>query len=296
NLVAVALSSDDIETALSNYVNEQATFSYGEYTQAEIVNKTEYIKGSYSTDIFTKDIDAAIKNTAFSLKVTVMSLTDLKVAPKTIYVDNSDLLEGKEKTLSEGKDGVREDTYAQTFINGELKDELLLKSIYKIEPQNKIIERGVMLSPKKETASVAIFVAPYDGGISSAYGTRYLLGSNFHGGVDFAAKASGQNCFKAPVVAAGDGIVVGASYSGNFGKLIIIEHSNGIRTYYAHLNDFAVKVGQKVNQGEMIAHIGLTGQTQGPHVHFEVRLPDGKGDYYRVNPKYYIIDYESYLR
>ena len=62
------------------------------------------------------------------------------------------------------------------------------------------------------------------------------------------------------------------------------------------MSKITVNKGDEVRQGEKIGNIGNTGKVEGPHLHFEVRLPDKNGDYYRVDPKYYIIDYSSYLR
>ncbi len=90
--------------------------------------------------------------------------------------------------------------------------------------------------------------------------------------------------------------MVFAENGGDFGNLVIIEHKNGVRTYYAHQSEILVDEGDTVRQGENIGRIGSTGQSTGPHVHFEVRLPDGNGGYYRTDPKAYIIGYESYYR
>jgi murein DD-endopeptidase MepM/ murein hydrolase activator NlpD len=75
-----------------------------------------------------------------------------------------------------------------------------------------------------------------------------------------------------PVYAAQAGRVEFAGWLGGYGKLIIINHGNGMKTYYAHLSRFYVKRGQKVSRGQAIARIGSTGRSTGPHLHFEVRV------------------------
>jgi murein DD-endopeptidase MepM/ murein hydrolase activator NlpD len=66
--------------------------------------------------------------------------------------------------------------------------------------------------------------------------------------------------------------VEAAGYSGRYGKLIIIDHGNGVETYYAHLSQFLVVPGQEVTRNEVIALSGATGRVTGPHVHYEVRV------------------------
>jgi murein DD-endopeptidase MepM/ murein hydrolase activator NlpD len=74
-----------------------------------------------------------------------------------------------------------------------------------------------------------------------------------------------------PVLAADDGMVVSADWSGNYGELIEIDHGGGKRTtWYAHLSSFAVSVGDTVHKGQVIGYSGDTGYSTGPHLHYEV--------------------------
>ncbi len=119
-----------------------------------------------------------------------------------------------------------------------------------------------------------------DGYISSAFGYRThpkKKKREFHGGIDIASRS------KAPVKATADGIVSFAGWSGGSGKLIVIEHGSGYTTCYGHNRKIMVKVGQKVKRGEAIALVGSTGNSTGPHVHYEIWI-DGK----RVNPRKYL--------
>ena len=103
--------------------------------------------------------------------------------------------------------------------------------------------------------------------VTSKFGRRIhpILGySKQHKGVDFAA-ATGT-----PVRAAGDGIIVKASYWGHYGNIVQIKHNNEYTTAYAHLSRMKVKVGQKVRQNQVIGNVGATGRTTGAHLHYEV--------------------------
>lgn len=103
--------------------------------------------------------------------------------------------------------------------------------------------------------------------ISSYFGYRDapLAGaSTNHKGVDFAAPTG------TPIYAAAGGTVTSAGYSGNAGNMIVINHGNGLQTYYMHCNRIYVSAGTKVSKGQNIAEVGSTGNSTGPHLHFQV--------------------------
>jgi len=86
-----------------------------------------------------------------------------------------------------------------------------------------------------------------------------------HIGLDIAARMWD------PIVAVADGVVVFAEWGGGYGNLVIVEHDDGWRSYYAHLAEIVVEVGQEVRQGELLGGAGTTGYSTGPHLHFELR-------------------------
>ena len=97
--------------------------------------------------------------------------------------------------------------------------------------------------------------------ITSPYGTR---SRGFHSGIDLQAKTGTS------VYASAGGKVVLASWYYVYGNCIVIDHGNGIKTRYAHLSSYKVKVGDTVSRGQLIALSGNTGNSTGPHLHFEV--------------------------
>jgi murein DD-endopeptidase MepM/ murein hydrolase activator NlpD len=113
---------------------------------------------------------------------------------------------------------------------------------------------------------------PIDGArLSSRFGMRRhpILGyTKMHKGVDFAAPKG------TPVMASGNGVVKRARWHGGYGNFIEVAHANGYSTGYAHLSRFArgIKPGAKVRQGQVIAYVGTTGRSTGPHLHYEVML------------------------
>ena len=99
----------------------------------------------------------------------------------------------------------------------------------------------------------------------------------FHGGLDIAAPHG------TPVYAAMKGKVIFAGRAGGYGKLVILEHGWGYRTFYGHLSKIRVKKGQIVYTAGFLGNVGSTGRSTGPHLHFEIRR---KGRFY--NPEKYI--------
>ena len=114
------------------------------------------------------------------------------------------------------------------------------------------------------------FTHPCPGGyISSGFGyrTQPIAGaSTNHKGIDFAA-ATGT-----PIYAAAAGTVISAGYAGKAGNLLVVSHGNGLLTYYMHCNAIYVSAGQKVSRGQNVAAVGTTGNSTGPHLHFQVML------------------------
>ncbi len=105
--------------------------------------------------------------------------------------------------------------------------------------------------------------------ISDEYGNRMhpILGvEKFHNGLDMAASSG------TPILAAYDGDVVAAAYSGSMGNYIMINHGSGLYTIYMHCSALYVSKGQTVSKGQNIAAVGSTGRSTGPHLHFGVRL------------------------
>ena len=110
---------------------------------------------------------------------------------------------------------------------------------------------------------------PVSGPITSEFGwrTHPIFGSaRFHSGLDIGAD------YGVPICAAASGVVIESGWIGGYGNTIMIDHGGGIVTLYGHNESLAVGVGQTVNQGDVIAYCGSTGNSTGPHCHFEVRL------------------------
>jgi len=110
---------------------------------------------------------------------------------------------------------------------------------------------------------------PVVGRLMSYFGKRSDPFSNepaFHSGVDISVPPG------TPVRVTADGIVVEAQWDGGFGKLVVVDHGNGLRTFYAHLSRIDVIPGQEVRLGQVVGGSGSTGRATAPHLHYEVHL------------------------
>jgi murein DD-endopeptidase MepM/ murein hydrolase activator NlpD len=121
-----------------------------------------------------------------------------------------------------------------------------------------------LTTPEPEAATVkALFVRPGDGRRTSGYGRRW---GRLHAGVDLAAGTG------SPIRAVAAGVVKSAGRESGYGNCVRIIHADGTETVYAHMSRIIASDGEKVAAGELIGKEGNTGQSTGPHLHFEVRI------------------------
>ena len=117
---------------------------------------------------------------------------------------------------------------------------------------------------------------PVPGGVlTSGFGYRrspFTRAWKFHSGLDLAAPRG------TPIYAPGDGVVRTAGWNQGYGRMIEIDHGFGLVSRYAHNSTLAVTVGQRVRRGQLISRVGRTGQTTGPHLHYEIEVDGQKVD------------------
>jgi len=121
---------------------------------------------------------------------------------------------------------------------------------------------------------------PVEGRVMSSFGNRMDPFSGegaYHTGVDLSASKG------TPVQCTADGVVERAEWSGRYGKLVIVDHGNGMETWYAHLSRLDVVPGQDIRMGQIVGLSGGTGRVTSPHLHYEVRMGGGP-----VNPYPYL--------
>ena len=119
-----------------------------------------------------------------------------------------------------------------------------------------------------DTLAAMPSIWPVTGNVTSGFGWRsspFDGAKEMHQGIDIAAAAG------TPIVATGDGQVEVSGWSDGYGNIVHINHGNGIITLYGHNSALAVRVGQSVTKGQVIAYVGSTGRSTGPHLHYEIR-------------------------
>lgn len=125
-------------------------------------------------------------------------------------------------------------------------------------------------------------IVPTEGWVSSLFGYRtspFTGKRELHTGLDIAAEKG------TPILATADGLVTSCATDGALGLTAVIDHGHGLVTRYGHAEKTLVKPGERVKRGQVVAHVGSSGRSTGPHVHYEVLL-NGMP----VNPKDYIMD------
>jgi murein DD-endopeptidase MepM/ murein hydrolase activator NlpD len=156
-----------------------------------------------------------------------------------------------------------------TIIYAAIQSRGVKKAIYRVIYNDGSAE---YFNERGEGVRRGLMRTPVDGAhVTSGYGMRRhpIMGyTKFHKGVDFAAPTG------TPVFAAGDGVVEDVGFRSGYGNFVLLRHQNGLETAYGHMSRFArgLSIGDRVGQGDVIAYVGSTGRSTGPHLHFEVRV------------------------
>ncbi len=183
------------------------------------------------------------------------------VSYSTRYTEDSSLYTWQSRTTQSGVRGKNEVVYEIVRVNGVEQAREKLSTEKLSDPVTRVVAKG---TKKPEATGSGTFIWPVDGGggITSPFG---WTGRRYHHGIDIAA-STGTNIF-----AADKGIVTTSAYHRTYGYYIIIDHGNGYSTLYAHNSRLLKSVGAKVNKGDVISRSGNTGNSTGPHLHFEIR-------------------------
>ena len=181
--------------------------------------------------------------------------------------DNS-MYEGDSKILTPGVAGRAIYNADVTYLNGTEQERVINSMEVLTEPVTQVVAVGTKERPR--TMATGSFQWPLRGTLTSGYGTRYIFGSySFHGGIDIAAP------YGTTIAAADGGKVIHASNDGTgFGLYVVVDHENGLKSYYCHCSSLLVRVGDRVYKGQSIARVGSTGNSTGNHCHFQVKKND----------------------
>lgn len=264
---------ETVHSAVSGETVEYIASAFGTTEEKILKDNPKLKKGKVDagTPVLIKT-DAPLVTVLIKEKIEYAEDIDYKVE-KT---KDKDMYEGDDKVTQKGEKGSREVTAEIVTSNGkEIQRDTLDVNVTK-EPVTKKITVGTKERPP--TIGDGKFSCPIHDKFHQTTGFRMRWG-RFHKGVDLACPTGTK------VHAADGGTVVIASYKPSYGNLVVIDHQNGYTTKYAHNSKILVNVGDKVYEGQVVALVGSTGNSTGPHCHFEVR--------YNNNPKN-PLDFISY--
>lgn len=195
------------------------------------------------------------------------------IQPDIIYQEDDTIYTGLTVIADEGEEGTEILKIDVDIVNDEVVDESIIETLVVEGPLPQIVLVGT--SPVPENGPAGFFVTPLNNyRLTSSYGPRW---GRTHRGLDMAVSTGTS------VKASDGGTVVFAGWDSGYGYRVDIDHGNGIITRYAHNSRLLVEYGEIVGQGEVIAKSGNTGNSTGPHLHFEV-IVDGNA----MNPYDYI--------
>ena len=208
-----------------------------------------------------------------------------KIAYETTYVDDDSYYLGYERVKVSGRKGTRKVVAEVELIDGKEVGRTIVSSKVTAKPVNRVVIVGAKVYKEGtvlgDGISTGTFVWPLPG-CKTIYSDYGYHDGEYHTGIDI----SNGRCNGLPIIAADGGTVIAINNTGRgttYGMYVLIDHGNGHQTMYAHCSKVLVSVGQKVAQGEVIARVGNTGYSTGPHLHFEMRV-NGKF----VDPKPFV--------
>ena len=127
------------------------------------------------------------------------------------------------------------------------------------------VDTSYKVSSTKVNLGISL-IRPISGIITSRFGASSRIRASNHTGLDISASTG------TPIKAAASGTVTFSGRKGSYGYMVVLSHGNGVQTYYGHCSKLYVSAGQTVSQGDVIAAVGSTGNSTGPHLHLEIRV------------------------
>ncbi len=248
---AVTVALTDRGTYVIGIAPSEITFPEEDTEEVNVSNLPTIYKSIWET-ARKHDIDDAITK-----RIVAMFAYDIDLTKKISPGDSIELLETEKDQAGN-----------QDLLYVGLKLGNTLRQLYRFRTDDGAVD---FYDPNGETGKRFLIRRPLQGGgrMTSRFGWRVhpiFHTRKLHTGVDLAS-AKGT-----PIYAAGDGIVEHAGWENGYGNFTLIKHVNGYETGYGHQSKIIVAVGDKVRQGQLIGYVGSTGNSTGPHLHFEIRI------------------------
>ena len=261
--------SEIITNKIENYQNknvEKVELSETPEYELKLVEKTKESDNTEIVIALQKELEITYKYYEIAINGEVIEKVDTLATAEQIVSDISEM-SGKEENF---------------IINEKTTKNIDEMTINTLEVAKESIIKKLDIDKTKAIANIngiKIATLPISGTISSRYGAVSSIRSSTHTGLDIAASIG------TPIKVVASGTVTSAAYSGSYGNLVKVDHGAGVETWYAHTSKMYVSVGQEVKAGDVIAAVGNTGNSTGPHLHLEVRI---NGTH--VNPQKYLYN------
>lgn len=245
--------------------------------ELKLVNRAEDTEDKTLVEELKEEVTVTYKYYEIAVQETVVEKVDTSEEAEEL------INEIKEQNNSEDIDLSIVEKYTQNEEEANTSDlevakanvqETVQTAIEEIEQQKEEEERWNALP---SINGIKLAVTPIEGRITSRYGVRSSIRKSTHTGLDISAVQG------TAIKVIADGTVTAASYNGSYGNLVKVDHGNGVETWYAHTSKMYVKKGDTVKAGDVIAAVGSTGNSTGPHLHLEIRV---NGEH--VNPQDYL--------
>jgi murein DD-endopeptidase MepM/ murein hydrolase activator NlpD len=226
------------------------------------------------------DFNQRLKNADEQMQLLIKKDTELRLVsnlPSVESILNDAGIGGSDAQFQYNPDLISE--HSDELIQSNTKQLEELESKVKLELQSFAELTTVIQSNIDKLNYIPSICPTRSGRITDRFGTRRGFRSwKPHTGIDIASR------WGTPIYVTADGVVETTAWRSGYGKCIIVNHGNGIKTLYGHLSAYKVKKGQPVKRNQLIAKMGSTGLSTGPHLHYEVRVNDVV-----INPELYIF-------
>ena len=280
---------ENIQAFEENLKNEIIS---GETKNVDSINLSE--EPEYELKLVNRTLETNEKEIATEIEdEVVVTYKYYDVAYKNETIQSVNTIEEAEEIVNEIKENNSEQDVDLTIIEKYTENEEEVNTselevaktetqtivAEKIEEEQKQKEEEERINSLPDINGIKLAVTPIEGTITSRYGVSSRIRKSTHTGLDIAATSG------TPIKVVAAGTVIAASYDGSYGKLVKVDHGNGVETWYAHTSKMYVKVGEQVEAGDVIAAVGSTGNSTGPHLHLEIRV---NGEH--VNPQNYLYN------
>ena len=251
--IAILLEATSLSDLLARMDMVGEVIAYNKQVQADMTAAREKVE----------TVKAELEDARTELQDKQSELETKQVALQQKVSEANALLAGLESDIN------AYDQYEQQQKNVQSQIDKQVADLRRQEEANKNNNPGYDPGKANGSTGTMMWPCPSCHYITSQFGWRYhpiYQTQKYHSGVDIGAS------YGATIVAADGGTIITAGSVSGYGNCVVINHGNGITTLYGHMSSIAVSVGQKVSKGQTIGYVGSTGNSTGPHLHWEVTV------------------------